>query len=444
MKIQLIHPPADELYKKGEAAYLTAPPIGLEIIARAIEIEIENPNAQVEIFDGNLFALDEIKQKLDADIVGVSDWYSKQRNAIEILKTAKEKDSACVTVMGGPNTAYLAERILANQHFVDYVVVGDGEEAMPKIVQGTEPERIPNLYYRKKNGNIEFTFYKKAALDIIFNLEHLVRKDYIYDQQKPFPLSMIRGCIKAAKNKRCTFCALPYKGLKVMQPEVAWKQIRLLKERYNINYFFETGDTFLVGNYPAKLLTARPSGLKEVKFRIYASPEQITPSNITILESLGVQEIFLGSENADETILQKAGKFHRIEDVLNTLFFSKFSRIRSQLSFLYGLPGETEGTARATFELAKSLVEEYPMVFAILTGFALPLIGTELFQRLKAIPGIKNKYQGNLEKDDIFDYEQLVRLQIEHLTECSFETLQGYIDKTSALCPRVGGFGLTR
>ena len=158
MKIQLIHPPADIQYELCQTAYLTAPPIGLEIIARAIEME--NPEARIEIFDGNLFSLEEIKQSIGADIVGFSDWYSKHRNACEILRTAKERNTACVTVMGGPNTAYLAGRILVNHQYIDYVVVGDGEETMKKIAGGAEIPRIPNLYYRK-NGTVTFTFHKK-------------------------------------------------------------------------------------------------------------------------------------------------------------------------------------------------------------------------------------------------------------------------------------------
>lgn len=439
MKVQLIHPPADIQYELCQTAYLTAPPIGLEIIARAIEME--NPEARIEIFDGNLFSLEEIKQSIGADIVGVSDWYSKHRNACEILKTAKERNTACVTVMGGPNTAYLAGRILVNHQYIDYVVVGDGEETMKKIVGGAEIPRIPNLYYRK-NGAINFTFHKKASLDIIFNFEHLVRKDYIFNNEKPLPLSLVRGCIKAAKKKRCAFCALPYKGLKFMKPEIAWKQIQLLKEKYGINYFFETGDTFLVGNYPEKLRLAKPSVLKDIQLRIYACPDQIIPSNLKVLERLRVQEIFLGTEGINEAILQKAGKTHRLDDIMNALWFLENLKIRSMLSFLYGLPGETKGTARATFEFAEDILREYSMVAGILTGFPIPLPGTQLFNelKLKIRPG---EYRGDLERDDVFDYEQLVKLQTKYFTECSFEALRNFINKTSRLSAKVGKFGLT-
>ena len=95
------------------------------------------------------------------------------------------------------------------------------------------------------------------------------------------------------------------------------------------------------------------------------------------------------------------------------------------------------------FEFAKYTVQNFSMVFALLTGFPVPLPGSRLFNILQSIPAVRDKYQGDLEKDDVFDYEHLVRLQTEHLTECSFELLRDYIDKTSKLSPRAGGFGLT-
>ena len=73
MKIQLIHPPADEEYERREIKYLKAPPIGLEIIASAVQRMA--PDAKIEIFDGNIMSVDEIALKVTnaADLGGEDD-----------------------------------------------------------------------------------------------------------------------------------------------------------------------------------------------------------------------------------------------------------------------------------------------------------------------------------------------------------------------------------
>ena len=86
MKIQLIHPPADSNYNSREAKWLRSAPIGLELIASALDSDVD-----VEIIDGSNLSIDEILEKIDGDYVGVSDWYSKHGNALRILEKAKEK-----------------------------------------------------------------------------------------------------------------------------------------------------------------------------------------------------------------------------------------------------------------------------------------------------------------------------------------------------------------
>jgi radical SAM superfamily enzyme YgiQ (UPF0313 family) len=434
MKIQLIHPPADEGYDGPEAQWLKSAPIGLELIAGAI-----GDKHDVQIIDGNNMPLEQIFARIEGDYVGVSDWYSKHENALKILAEAKKRGA--VTLIGGPNATHLAERILKNHPSVDYAITGDGEDATRRIIAGEEPSKIPNLVYR--NGtDVRRNPTENVALNQIFNLEHIINPHY--SKENPFPISSIRGCIKAETDKRCSFCSMDHR-LKVMGAENVWKQIDLLNSKYGFNYFFETGDSFIVGRYPQILLERRPEHLRDVRFRIYASPNQIDERTTEVLRQLNVQEIFLGVESTDQNILTQAGKKYSVEQIGQAISSISSAGIELQVPFIYGLPGESERTMKNTHNYARDLMTRYPKT-KLLVSTPLPLIGSALFEDLRTDSRIRKEYLGDLDADDSFDYEALSRLQTKYRTSVEYAQMNQYVANTRALAMtgNVAGCGILK
>ncbi|TKJ17794.1 hypothetical protein CEE44_04670 [Candidatus Woesearchaeota archaeon B3_Woes] len=425
MKIQLIHPPIDEEYK-GHAIkdWLMGPPTGLELIAKATELFVEETN--IEVIDGNRHSLDTILKTISADFVGMSSQYSNYHNALNILRQAKLKGAT--TVIGGPNINHIAKRTLRNNPFIDYAVVGDGEDSFSMLVKGIPFSDIPNLVYRE-NNNIKENQKISIRLGMLFDLEHLDWK--VYDKNDQVPISSIRGCIKAQTDGRCTFCSID-SLLRVMAPEKVWQQIDILNRKYGFNYFFETGDSFVVGNFPQKLLESRPNHLSEIKFRIYTSPDQITPEIVEVFRELNVKNLLLGIESANDTILEKSGKAYSRQDIDNALNLLYGADMDLILPFIYGLPGESEKTLENNYQYAKEVVKRHPGMF-VLASKAIPMVGSELFTNLMNNTTIKSQYQGDLLRDDILDYQQLIKLQTKHFTSVTYEKVSEYTEKTRNL-----------
>lgn len=434
MKVQLIHPPADNGYKTPEAQWLKSAPIGLELIAGAIGNEHE-----VQIIDGSNMSIEQVLGSIDGDYVGVSDWYSKHENALRILAEAKERGAT--TLMGGPNATHLAGRILRNHAFVDYAIKGDGEDAARRIISGKSPSTIPNLVYRD-GTEIKENPVENVALNRIFDLDHIVNTNY--NKQNPFPISSIRGCIKAETDKRCSFCSMDHK-LKVMGAENVWNQIDLLNTKYGFNYFFETGDSFIVGKYPQILLEKRPAHLKEIGFRIYASPNQIDETTLEALKQLNVREIFLGVESTNQNILTQAGKKYSVKQIDQAITSISSAGIELQVPFIYGLPGESERTMGDTYDYARNIMAKYPET-KLLVSTPLPLIGSSLFENLRADHRTRKEYFGDLDNDDSFDYEALSELQTRYNTSVSYTQINQYVAKTRALARKdnVAGCGILK
>ncbi|MCX6750580.1 MAG: cobalamin-dependent protein [Candidatus Pacearchaeota archaeon] len=243
VKIDLIYPKLDKDYNGLISGYsIFPPPSGLEIIASYIQEKISG--SRIKIWDYSLFDKPSIND-LSGEVIGISDWFSNHNNSIKIAQEIKEKNKNCKIVFGGPNASNLNRRILNNHSYIDYVVEGDGEEALLGIINllnGKESSsNVPNLWYRNSLGETLFTYHKNVNLNSLprWNFKHLVKsnleeydsrkKDYNEDLDRtPIPLSSIRGCLKASKLGKCSYCNIPLRGVRTIKPEKFWNQIRMI------------------------------------------------------------------------------------------------------------------------------------------------------------------------------------------------------------------------
>ena len=141
-------------------------PLGLGYLAAVMEplldVRVLDAVAEgyaTEIGTGESFTYgltdDEISAELSSyqpHMVGVSCLFSTQwRNAHRVCRLAKEVNPDVVTVMGGAHPSATLSQTLADPN-VDYVVVGEGEAALPALVNalraGRPPVDIEGIAYR--------------------------------------------------------------------------------------------------------------------------------------------------------------------------------------------------------------------------------------------------------------------------------------------------------
>ncbi len=129
IKVQLVIPPPKRPDTRM-AKYAKWPqPLG--ILSLGTYLKKENPNVHLELLDANnILALEQLKSKLDADIVGITTTAGGYPYALEIAKEAKRKGSR--VVLGGPTATALAKKVLTFHPYVDCVIRYDGEIAFSK------------------------------------------------------------------------------------------------------------------------------------------------------------------------------------------------------------------------------------------------------------------------------------------------------------------------
>lgn len=442
VKAILVYPKTDSIYldtSEADKTRLMPPPVGLCVLAANLR---GVPGLEIEIIDGNMFSKEEIINSLDCDFLCLSTWYSNYGNAIEIAQKFKQKRPNAKVIFGGPNATILGELILKHD-FVDFVIVGDGEIALKKLILGEPLKNIQNLIFRD-SGKMAKNKVEQIDLNAqpFFDLEGLRKTgNENYDAKKfnSFPLSLVRGCIKAVRDGRCSFCAIPILGIRVTKPEIAWKQIGLLNEKYGIRDFAESGDDFLVGNYPEQFLAAKPAEL-DVEISIYANPLHITPENAKILKKLNVTSAFLGIEHANTEVLRKANKFHTKEDSIKAIKILENEGIEVRPTFLYCLPGESEKTALENFEFAEYLVKNFANVKKIFSSVFIPLKGCTVFEQLLQNQELCKEYKSlfgrDLASDDLINYRELTKLYLKHCCSIPESRVKEIISKTLELVPQ--------
>lgn len=403
-------------------------PIPVFLFILANYIANRDRNLQIEIFDGNHVNLFDNVKLFDGNIIGFSDWFSNHEESIRLTKLIKQENLSAKIVYGGPNASNLGKLLLLNHHEIDYIVYGDGEEALYQIVKGEPPEKIPNLIFRKGYG-IRQNEYRSVNMNVCNNLnldKFISNVNEYLEEISLFPVSLLRGCVKAKRKGKCLYCSLPLnERIRIMRPELVWEQMISLSKEYGIEYFFETGDNFIISEkFLEYFLTYKPAEISShFKIRINTDiPSLASLKEYRVLKKIGITSIFIGIEGINKKIqYDNRGMIYSKDNI-----FCAFDRLQDEgikvfPAFLFGLAGESSTSMKENKELIFELLSKYNNIEDILVDYVLPLPGSPIFKMLsnnrKALDQYYIETKKNLRYDDSIDYHVLTKIYLRHYTK---------------------------
>ncbi len=432
-KVQLVNAPMDDAYVRSIRS-ATYPPVGLASIAASVAVQL--PWIEVEILDGELLSTAEIIRRLDGDVVGVSANIMTYGPALEIARAASWLGAR--VLMGGPYVGPMAQKILAKRPFIDAVGVGDGEPLLVSYLAGLDAWNIPGLVHRdgtKVVANRE----EPEDLDSLYlpDYSSLPVEDYFdtyrrrYSGFKPYrgslPVYSRKGCKWRTKSGGCVFCMVPHGGLRLRRPDRVWDEISTLHRLYGADHFWEVSDTFTEDDrWIEEFIRCRPKGL-DVAFQIYGRPNHLTARMASRLADLNVNEVFIGAESADDGLLKAAVKGCRRSHTERAVEVLGAEGIRTIVSFVFGLPGETVETLQRTVEFAHELAE-HENVIETSSSVLLPIPGSPAFSQLLTIEGMPAKHNS-----DLLDLEALKKDWAHHFTHVEYDDLVSAREKTVSM-----------
>jgi len=313
-------------------------------------------------------------------------------HAARLLQVVKNFDPSIPIVVGGP-TPSAAPDILIENPLIDYLIQGEGEEAVVELFDLLEKDQgiedIRNLWY-KKNGVV-----KHNPLRPFMNMDAVPIQDVaLWDRRhfyKPYDgklywtgyFEMSRGC-----PYQCTYCVNPTirKSLSAAgnffrrkTPAVGLQEVKYHKEKYGLKRIIFCDDNFLMLSGPAFQKWARE--FKEIWFNeinlpywITTSADFIRPDTLQFLVETGCDGIGLGVEAGSEWFKRNILKRNLTNDQTVAAFKMIHDYgIRSTANIMMGFPGEY---VEDVFESIKLMMRIQPTSFDL--SLVAPYVGTDI------------------------------------------------------------------
>lgn len=298
----------------------------------------------------------------DCGLVGISaltDYFPEVAELGRGLKAAGR-----TVVVGGPQATARPEETLVRTG-ADYVIVGEGEETLRRLVEalekGSDPEEEAGVYGPRRRSSVPRELL--PDLDLLPFPDWAQMDPRIYQKAphgafiKRFPVAPLmstRGCPFA-----CSFCASPFlwgRRIRFRSPGNVVDEIELLVRDYGVREIHFEDDN----------LTLRRSHVEEIchllirrKLEIsWAAPNGVRADTLDrglleLMKRSGCYMLAFGIESGNQAILDRVGKETDLAAIQRAITAAGRAGIVTQGFFIFGLPGETEETVGETLRFAK-------------------------------------------------------------------------------------------
>jgi ribosomal peptide maturation radical SAM protein 1 len=289
------------------------------------------------------------------DVVGFTSTFEQNVAALALARRLKELHSGVVTAFGGANyDGEMGPEYVRAFPWIDYAVVGEGDEALPAIVarlaHGRSAAGLPGVVARVADGVV-----KDGAAPLVRDLDGLPDPDYdeffgtlaklgrerVLGEAMPMLLfESARGCWWGEKH-HCTFCGLNALGMtyRSKSPDRVHAELRRQSARYQI-VNFEAVDNIIDMRYLDEL--CRPLIEERYDYRLfYEVKSNLKRAQLRTLSRAGVGIIQPGIESLSTHVLKLMRKGATMLQNVRVLKWGHYYGIKVAWNLLTGFPGET-------------------------------------------------------------------------------------------------------
>ncbi|MBU3935344.1 B12-binding domain-containing radical SAM protein [Patescibacteria group bacterium] len=362
-KILLINPPGTQQYG------YTPAPLGLLYLASYLERKL--PQIKIEIIDGALIGetttIKKIKQ-FPPDLVCISVLTPSRHMAIKITKIIKKKYPKTKVVFGSAHPSLMWQQMMSHYPQIDYVIRGEGEISLLKLVKGVKLKNINGLVWRNKSNQIINNPNQKLVSDLNqlpFPAWHLVdaqkyppRGEGIINninlkKEIRFPLIFSRGCMGA-----CTFCSSwkIWRGYRFRSGKNVADEVEMMVKTQKAKHFVFQDDTLTgnkneIINFCQEIIKRKLNVALSGCTRVDCVDKEI----LSWMKKAGFYYLSYGIESGSPKMLKKINKKTDLKKIRKAAFLTKKAGIQLGALIMYGLPQETKKDKLLTEKLLKDI-----------------------------------------------------------------------------------------
>jgi len=300
----------------------------------------------------------------DPELVGFSATTSGFMDAVDMAAYIKRKRPHVKTFFGNVHASSIGAPLLTHFPEIDYLCIGEGEGAMLDIADGMAEAEIANIIYRDGGGRPVINPRRTRILDLDelpFPAYHKLAgfpQGYhlpLFSYEKRWGATMItsRGCPYT-----CSFCdRTVYERLyKYNSAEYVHAHMQHLRDDFGVHHINIYDDLFTAHKKRihelCELLIAKPLG---VDFNCAIRTGHTSDEMLALLKRAGALMVSMGIESADPGMMERHKAGVTLEAVRKTVEQIHAAGLRAKGLFIFGLPGETPETLKATSDFILSL-----------------------------------------------------------------------------------------
>lgn len=285
-------------------------------------------------------------------------WFRKRAECIR-------KITKVPIIVGGIHATSVPE-LLIKLPYVDYVVTGEGDETLPRLLEYIQQDKLPidirGVFYK---SGIESKGSINDVLICDLNNHPIPDKELYYDaapwSTKEYNIITSRGC-----PNRCTFCHNNLEA-RLWNKQGSFVRHRSVDNVINelvqnkLKYRFTTmrfwDDNLLaLRDFSHDLLDEYTAKVR-VPFRICVHPNTITKETAKLLAKAGCWEVEMGIQTTDSNGRNICGRHENNQMIRNAVHYLKDVGIRTLADCITYLPGDSP---RNVYVTANDIVDIKP------------------------------------------------------------------------------------
>ena len=325
--------------------------------------------------------------------------YTSEYNAVMDIAKFIKANADVKIVAGGVHPTLMPQDFLFDGSPVDFVVVGDGETPLVKLL---ESFRNDNTAYKSTEGIAYFDSLKQKLIQQGCNIESDLSKFPMPDYSKidmafytkpnignirwllfsGVSIFTGRGCPYS-----CEFCAVNFlRGLNQKASKMRYRsvdqvieEIEFLKKEYHIDCFYVLDDCFMIDkertkDFCKKLIERKVDLIWGAETRVNLFKED--DGLLALMKDAGLIQLDFGVESGSPAMLKEINKQITVEQTQRAFDMCKKHGIRTYANMLFNIPNETEKDIQLSYEHLKRI---RPSVVGC--GTTVPLLGSALYEK---------------------------------------------------------------
>lgn len=387
-----------------------AEPMAFEQLAA----EAEAKGFSVDVQDGLILGytkeqLIDILKDTDCLLYGFSIYESTESDLFEVITWLKATKPNAKIYVGGPYATIAVEHILNSCPAIDYIMVGDGDESFPQLIDCIKNNKsikdVVNLYYHDINGNIVSNEVRCVDLNILHHPKRIYT-DFIEKKGYAYSLSSARGCGYA----NCAFCYLKQYQKVGNQPKFRYKnpeyvadEIEELIDKYGIDRLSFTDEDFFGDRAGVERALELFNILidRDIKISLHANARAKTVmwlarnNYLNLCSQAGIDYMYVGLESYNDKSLKLFDKGITTKDIDFVVDELAKHKIRINPGLITFDPTLTLDNVKGNIELYRKINYYDAFIFT---------------RRLVLYPNASPKIQELFKNEDYFQHKDVEKL----------------------------------